>query len=80
MSDDLISRKALLERINYYFQHTSKEHPEHYAYGVALKEINEALTAFDKKKVIERLYDFGELIPSFVLENLVRIIEKGGVE
>ena len=32
MSNDLISRKALEERLNYYFRHTNKDQPEHYAY------------------------------------------------
>ena len=47
MSYDLISRKALMERLDYYFQHTSKG--EHYAYKVALKEVKEAPAAFYKK-------------------------------
>ncbi len=58
MSNDLISRSALLESVNYYYTHTPNDSPEHYAYGVALKEIREHPTAFDKKRVIEELeYD-----------------------
>lgn len=55
MSNDLISRSALLESVNYYYTHTPNDSPEHYAYGVALKEIREHPTAFDKEKVIEKL-------------------------
>ena len=55
MSDDLISRSALLEGVNYYYTHTPNDSPEHYAYGVVLKEIREHPVAFDKEKVIEEL-------------------------
>lgn len=55
MSNDLISRSALLESVNYYYTHTPNDSPEHYAYGVALKEIREHPTAFDKEKIIEEL-------------------------
>ena len=55
MSDDLISRSALLESVNYYYTHTPNDSPEHYAYGVTLKEIREHPTAFDKKRVIEKI-------------------------
>ena len=55
MSNDLISRSALLESVNYYYTHTPNDSPEHYAYGVALKEIREHPIAFDKEKVIEEL-------------------------
>ena len=55
MSNDLISRSALLESVNYYYTHTPNDFPEHYAYGVALKEIREHPKAFDKKRVIEKI-------------------------
>lgn len=55
MSNDLISRSALLEGVNYYYTHTPNDSPEHYAYGVVLKEIREHPTAFDKKRVIEKI-------------------------
>ena len=55
MSNDLISRSALLESVNYYYTHTPNDSPEHYAYGVALKKIREHPTAFDKKRVIEKI-------------------------
>lgn len=55
MSDDLISRNALLEGVNYYYTHTPNDSPEHYAYGVVLKEIREHPAAFDKEKVIKEL-------------------------
>ena len=55
MSYDLISRKILEERFDYYLRHTGKDQPEHYAYRVAIKEVKETPTAFDKEKVIEEL-------------------------
>ena len=58
MSDDLISRSALLESVNYYYTHTPNDSPEHYAYGVTLKEIREHPTAFDKEKVKEQIQIF----------------------
>ena len=96
MSDDLISRKALEERLNYYLQHTNKDQPEHYAYGKALKEVNEAPTAFDKEKVMEELKDMANaawkntgnkfcnsdmaIARYRALEDALNIIYKGGME
>lgn len=78
MSNDLISRKALMERLDYYFQHTSKG--EHYAYKVALKEVKEAPTAFDKEKVIEELKEEGCIVDDDAGNRTIEIIEKGGIE
>lgn len=55
MSDDLISRQHLLNRIRYYVSHTNNGSPENYAYNIALNEIIQAPKAFDKEKVIEEL-------------------------
>lgn len=55
MSDDLISRKVLVERVKYLFTHTNEGTPEHYAYGVVLNEIRELPMAFDRQKVLEEL-------------------------
>lgn len=55
MSDDLISRQHLLNRIRYYVSHTNNGSPENYAYNIALNEIIQAPKAFDKEKVIENL-------------------------
>lgn len=95
MSNDLISRKALIERLDYYFQHTDKE--EHYAYQVAIKEVREAPTVFDKEKVIDQLkeasywesadiYDDDGYRDDYYdlevigLDEAIEIVEKGGVE
>ena len=90
MSDDLISRSALLEKINYYYTHTSNDFPKHYAYGVALKEIREHPAAFDKEKVIEELHnernpiyrEDGSLMSDrtyISIDNAIEIVEKGGI-
>ena len=93
MSNDLISRSALLESVNYYYTHTPNDSPEHYAYGVALKEIREHPTAFDKKRVIEELmkcsddpctlHDCGvrsEYCSACMAKKAIEIVEKGGIE
>lgn len=55
MKNDLISRKALLERINYYITHTSVDSPENYAYSLIFEEVSKAPTAYDNEKVCEKL-------------------------
>lgn len=93
MSNDLISRSALLESVNYYYTHTPNDSPEHYAYGVALKEIREHPTAFDKKRVIEKLKDAKDIphddsmaetistrIWNKAITKSIKIVEKGGIE
>ena len=91
MSNDLISRSALLESVNYYYTHTPNDSPEHYAYGVALKEIREHPTAFDKEKVITEMkknsHNFYPSIDHYCLsqkavdlKNAIEIVEKGGTE
>lgn len=93
MSDDLISRSALLESVNYYYTHTPNDSPEHYAYGVTLKEIREHPTAFDKEKVIEELDKFtgeectlhecgirSEQCKPCIAKKAIEIVEKSGIE
>lgn len=58
MGDDLISRSALLEIINYYYAHTPNDSPEYYAYGVVLNELKAVPTAFNKEKVLQEIDDF----------------------
>ena len=55
MNEDLISRNTLVERFNYLFMHTNEGSPEHYAYGVVLKEIREHPVAFDKVLLMKKL-------------------------
>lgn len=65
MKDDLISRRALMERINYYITHTAVDSPENYAYSLIFEEVSKAPAVFDKKKVIN---------------GIIEIVEKGGIE
>lgn len=80
MSNDLISRKSLIENLN-------KFAPEHYnslVNGLIAKEP----TAFDKEKVIEELKGQIELVSynpmtagRYVKKNrAIKIVEKGGIE
>ena len=80
MSDDLISRKELAERLDYYFQHTGEDQPEHYAFGVALKEVKEAPTAFEKEKVIDELKEEGCIIDNEAGNRAIEIVKKGGIK
>lgn len=93
MSDDLISRKVLVERVKYLFTHTNEGTPEHYAYGVVLNEIRELPTAFDRGKVIEELRKYttdkcelhecgirSEYCSVCIAKKSIEIVEKGGIE
>lgn len=62
MKNDLISRKALLERINYYITHTTINSPENYAYSLIFEEVSEAPTAYDVEKVCEELEYFRKIV------------------
>lgn len=85
MSDDLISRKALLDR----FRYGDKESESDKAWICAVRRmIKEQPTAFDKDKVIEELrseihltvYDpmlAGRYIKK---ERAIEIVKKGGIE
>ena len=73
MSDDLISRKALLDSLrgNVLVDVT----PE------IEKTVEEQPTAFDKEKVIEELEDY--LFEKYCVEgdeNISEIVEKGGIK
>ena len=94
MSDDLISRKALLKKLEVF---NDRDHGnEHFLLGIeSAKEIikNEP-AAFDKKKVIEKLkrlevnafgyynqYDDEQAFgESAAYRAAIEIIEKGGIE
>ena len=77
MSDDLISRKTLLDALEagkdkVYEGKTILE---------VMKEIAESQpTAFDKEKVIEELKEEGYIIDDEAGNRAVEIIEKGGIE
>ena len=73
MSDDLISRKSLIENLN-------KCAPEHYT-ALVNDLIMKEQTAFDKEKVIEELEDY--LFEKYCVEGdekIAEIVEKGGIE
>ena len=78
MSDDLISRKALLDR----FRYGDKESESDKAWICAVRRmIKEQPTAFDKEKVIEELEDY--LFEKYCVEcdeKIAEIVEKGGIE
>lgn len=81
MNEDLINRNTLVERFNYLFMHTNEGSPEHYAYGVALKEIREHPVAFDKESVIEQIRNVPYRYYNVdTKEEIVEIVEKGGIE
>ena len=81
MSDDLIGRKALLEKLEVF---NVRDHGnEHFVLGIeSAKEIikNEP-AAFDKKKVIEEILNVSHGYYNVETENeIVEIVEKGGIE
>ena len=71
MSDDLISRKSLIENLN-------KFAPEHYT-ALVNDLIMKEPTAFDKEKVIEDLQEAGQC-GAEAIEYAIEIVEKGGIE
>ena len=94
MSDDLISRKALLDR----FRYGDKEFESDKAWICAVRRmIKEQQTAFDKEKVIEKIKDessserfedvgisgnvYGHYFKEVIdTEEAIEIVEKGGIE
>ena len=79
MSDDLISRKSLIENLN-------KFAPEHYT-ALVNDLIMKEPTAFDKEKVIEDLQEAGQscneandICGAEAIEYAIEIVEKGGIE
>ena len=81
MSDDLISRKSLIENLN-------KFAPEHYA-ALVNDLIMKEPTDYDKEKVIEELisgkfiYEGDNIIGEYTsigIDKAIEIVEKGGIE
>ena len=83
MSNDLISRKSLIENLN-------KFAPEHYD-ALVNDLITKEPTAFDKEKVVEkfrkRSHNFYPSIDHYCLSqkavnlnDAIKIVEKGGIE
>ena len=80
MSDDLISRKAVLKELR-----EIMDEPHSIMFlmgiGVAISVVGRAETAFDKEKVIEELEDY--LFEKYCVEGdekIAEIVEKGGIE
>ena len=77
MSDDLISRKALIENLNRFA-------PEHYS-ALVNDLIMKQPTAFDREKVMEGLRDAADLsvengLWHVELGRALEVVEKGGIE
>lgn len=90
MSDDLISRKALLNRFKY--SETDNETDKAWICTVR-RIIKEMPTSFDKEKVIEELYRYtaeecelhecgirSEYCNVCIAKKAIEIVEKGGIE
>ena len=80
MSDDLISRKAVLEIL---YDISDRNYGSLFGHGInkACDVIEHAETAFDKEKVIEELENY--LFEKYCVEGDSRIdeiVEKGGIE
>ena len=86
MSDDLISRKALLKELR---EITDEPHSIKFLMGIgaAISVIGHAETAFDREKVIEELQEAGQSCNETndncdeeAIEYAIDIVEKGGIE
>ena len=87
MGDDLISRKAVLDKLALF---NDREHGnEHFFFGLeTAKEIIEnEPTAFDKEKVFEELKEVGQECNECndtcgveAIEYAMEIVKKGGIE
>lgn len=86
MSDDLISRKAVLEIL---YDISSRNYGSLFGYGInrACDVIEHAETAFDKEKVIEELKQISKALlmaenfnGAACIDKAIEVIEKGGIE
>ena len=80
MSDDLISRKAVLEIL---YDISSRNYGSLFGYGInrACDVIEHVETAFCKEKVIEEILNVSHGYYNVETENeIVEIVEKGGIE
>lgn len=86
MSDDLISRKRLKEAIHTDFaEHFTlyRDSDQTALIDMVMDDIDEAQTAFDKEKVIDKLtWNENALEPGVAKGLLIalEIVEKGGIE
>lgn len=87
MSDDLISRKALLGTERLLMTDIVENNPTaKYILEQVLFDIEHAETAFDKEKVIDELQKPDPIIRTFIgksfttIDRAIEIVEKGGIE
>lgn len=86
MSDDLISRKTLLDYID--VGHLRNSDEKCFSERDVVEMIKEQPAAFDKEKVVEqlngcRVYQFQGMLPDGRVchfSDVVKIVEKGGIE
>ena len=92
MSDDLITRKALLKQ--FIVSDSGRRIPEYdidnFPITLSIKDVKEivrkAPTAFDKEKVIDELQKPDPIIRTFIgksfttIDRAIEIVEKGGIK
>lgn len=84
MSDNLISRKEALERLQLLKKFNTTEAMQ-IAIDVAEQQINFCRTAFDKERVLEEIQDIADLSAEdglwhVELQETLEIVEKGGLD
>ena len=83
MSDDLISKKAvivLIDKLGYINVSSRDDFNANLRMDKVRQEVVKLPTAFDKEKVIEELKEEGCIIDDEAGNRAVEIIQKGGIE
>ena len=83
MSDDLISKKAviaLIDKLGYINVSSRDNFNANLRMDKVRQEVVKLPTAFDKEKVIEELKEEGCIIDDEAGNRAVEIIQKGGIE
>lgn len=83
MSDDLISKKAviaLIDKLGYINVSSRDDFNANLRMDKVRQEVVKLPTAFDKEKVIEELKEEGCIIDDEAGNRAVEIVEKGGVD
>ena len=83
MSDDLISKKAviaLIDKLGYINVSNRDNFNANLRMDKVRQEVVKLPTAFDKEKVIEELKEEGRIIDDEAGNRAVEIIQKGGIE
>lgn len=85
MNNDLISRKAVLERLQL-LRKLNTEEAIQIAIDAVEQQISFCKAAFDKEKVIDELQKPDPIIRTFIgksfttIDRAIEIVEKGGIE